>query len=131
MKSSRMGIALALTLSISPVTAQALRANDDKKVQIRTIDRAIKGLSHLKACLQGKEPCSKLDFAVLGASLLFLRGSILALQVRLFGPENLTKEGQPGDWIPWKKKVFNVTRQADPSIWGHQLFHKHIPTQTK
>ena len=51
--------------------------------RIQTINFLQKKLEHIKKCLQGKETCSKTDFAILGTTLLALYGFIQAVSVRI------------------------------------------------
>ncbi len=128
MKSSRMSIALTIALSISPSWAQERASQEEKKSQVNAIDKAINGLKHLKACLQGKKPCSKSDFVALSTGLLFLLGIVQSIRYRLL-PEP--------DWDTWgnvdtfsAENISEYTRRVpyylDPSHWGFQAGDRTI-----
>lgn len=62
-----LGVLVSLTVSIiRPLDMQPAKRGIKKKG------------THLVRCLQGKEPCTKTDFAIFGASLLLLRSSFFA-----------------------------------------------------
>ncbi len=90
-----------------------------KAYAIRTIDFASKKLGHIKKCLQGKEACSKTDFAMLAASLLFLRQFFysLAVQTELKIPTSKYQfrkhSGIPGI-------VTTPALKVDPTTYGHR-----------
>ncbi len=127
MKSKCRGIVIAVSLLAGSTSAQEVVVGDQKKSQISAIDTAIKRLKRFKACLQGKEPCGKLDFAALGTALLIAYGAMKALQMRLFGYETITKEGKIGGWDPRKKTTFETIDRFDPAKWGYRMFSKPIP----
>ncbi|TET34724.1 hypothetical protein E3J61_02490 [Candidatus Dependentiae bacterium] len=62
----------------APTIAEPAKADRNGRV-VQTIDKVMDKLKHIKQCLQGKETCSKTDFAVLAGSLLFLRGVFYAV----------------------------------------------------
>ena len=78
---------------------------------------------HLVRCLQGKEPCSKTDFALLGISLLFLHSSFnaaLHIGKSVYKPEEenhhdkietLDREGSIGHY---SRKLNRLLRWTSP-----------------
>lgn len=65
---------------------------EEKSFAIRSIDFVTNKLGHIKKCLQGKETCSKADFAILAASFVFLRSMLWGF---LNSTETTIRKGYP------------------------------------
>lgn len=93
----------------APTITEPAKAERRGKV-VQTIDKVMEKLKHIKQCLQGKETCSKTDFAVLAGSLLFLRGIFYAVASSIEPKLELS---------PWHKYGIFTTPASyvDPGEW--------------
>ncbi len=85
-------LASSLSFTAFPMEQEATAPTEKQTLKIQTIDYLMKKLGHIRKCLQGKETCSKADFAILGTTLLALYGFIhrVALSIELLPTELYT-----------------------------------------
>ena len=128
-----MGIAIVLSLLTNAMGAQETTISNQKKSLLSTADNAMKRLNnqvkHLKACLNGKELCSKTDFAVLSAGLLFVYGILRAIR-RVLPYEMRPYWGSDIKGMYFKPFAKEMARRApyylDPGYLGDILIRKTL-----
>lgn len=109
MKSKFIGIFIAISLLINPVYAQVV-AGEQKQSYEQAIDSAINRLKKFKACILGKAPCNPVDFAALGALLLFIYGATQKLKQKYLS-----------------SSTYKKTEYINPAHWGYKATEKVLP----
>ena len=114
--SKLLSLSIALSMLCNPAIAQETIGQKGKKVYERTIDTVVNKLQHLKGCLQGRDTCSKADFAILGTGLLFLYGALRGIRWKI-----ITQVPAKVVGIPVKKPVDKGLTYPDPVYWGEKI----------
>ena len=114
--SKLLSLSIALSMLCNPAIAQETIGQKGKKVYVRTIDTVVNKLQHLKGCLQGRDTCSKTDFAILGTGLLFLYGAVRSIQYGAVRGIQLKFIKNPYD-----KRKFLFPYLFDPAYWGEEI----------
>jgi len=116
----------SLSFQAFPMEQAAPAPTKKQNIRIQTINFIQDKLEHIKNCLQGKETCSKTDFAIMAGSLLFLRSLFYGF-FQQFEPREVFPSPDYQRGYGWRKGHFipggAVTapaRWVDPGTWGHK-----------
>ena len=103
-------LASSLSFTAFPMEQEATAPTEKQSLRIQTIDFLMNKLGHLRKCLQGKETCSKTDFAVIITTAAFLRTLFYS-----FG----YKVGHSEGWEP-HYPILRALRRVDPVGYGER-----------